>query len=74
VFTFVGSAIMGVGAIIPGFVTIFGGLVAKMVAGGISVQAAWWWVVLIVAAVVALIALIAVLVSVAQNNSPEAKL
>ena len=74
VFTFLGSAIMGVAAMIPAFTTIFGGLVAKMVAGGISVQAAWWWVVLIVAVVAILIGLIAALVIAAKNNSPEARL
>lgn len=74
IFTFVGSAITGVAALIPAFTTIFGGLVAKMVAGGISVQAAWWWVVLIVAAVVTLVALIVFAVNAVKNASPEAKL
>ena len=74
IFTFIGSAIMGVSALIPAFMTVFGGLVAKMVAGGISVQMAWWWVVLIVAAVIALAVGIALIVKAVQNASPEAKL
>ena len=74
VITTLGSALMGVAAIIPMITSLFSGFVANLVAGGISVQAAWWWVVLIVAAIVALITLIAIAVKTAVENSPEGKL
>ena len=74
IFTFVGAAITGVASIIPAFKTIFGGLVTQMVAGGVSVQAAWWWITLIVAAVVALAIGVAAIVNAIKNASPEAKL
>jgi hypothetical protein len=74
VFTTLGSAISGVAAMIPAFISVFTPLVAKMVAGGISTQAAWWWVVLIVAAVAALVVGIVAIVNAVQNASPEAKL
>lgn len=70
----IGAAFIGIGQAITILPTLFKPVIAKLVAGGLSVQAAWWWVTAIVVAVAALGAAIAFAISEAQKATIEGKI
>ena len=70
----IGAAFIGIGQAITILPTLFKPVVAKLVAGGLSVQAAWGWVTAIVVAVATLGAAIAFAISEAQKATIEGKI
>lgn len=70
--TVFGTALSMLGPVISMVGKVGTSVAAKLVAAGISTQAAWWWVVLIVAAIAALI--IGIVLLAKKSNSAKAQL